>query len=172
MLFQRMLRAARLDASLYKELRREPLALTQGLVILFLACLAVAVGAGIREVGEGHSFGRGIAGGLVVMPGLWLIQAASAFFLGRVAIDPGQDKGSGKDLLAAILFSTAPGVFFLAFALPGDLGFWAATIVRFWMVFATAMAVRGTMDVPYYRGLIAAAPGFLLSQVLPGLSAA
>lgn len=170
MLFARMLRAARLDASLYKELRNEPLALAQGVVVLFLACLAIAIGAGIREVGEGHAFGRGVAAGLVVMPGLWLIQAASAFFLGRVAIDPGQDKGSGKDLLAAILFSTAPGIFFVAFAIPGTGGFAAATLVRFWMVFATGMAVRGVMDVPYYRGLIAAAPGFLLSQVLPGLA--
>ena len=170
MLFARMLRAARLDPALYTELRSEPLALTQGLLVLLLASLAIAVGAGIREVGESHAFSRGVVAGLFVMPGLWLIQAASAFFLGRVAIDPGQAKGSGKDLLAAILFATAPGVLFVGFALPGTAGFVVATIVRSWIVFATGMAVRGTMDVPYYRGLIAAAPGFLLSQVLVGLS--
>lgn len=170
MLFARMLRAALLDRTLYAELRNDPVALAQGIIVMVLASVAAAIGGGFREVLVNNGeFGQGLIYGLVVMPGFWLVQAASAFMLGSVA-DPGPRRGTRRELLAAILFSSAPGVLLVLILLPAAAQLvWA--LVFIYMVISLVTAVRVVMDVPWYRAAIAVAPGFLLSFFLPSFLA-
>ena len=166
LLLARMLRAARMDGSLYVELRNDPIALAQGLIVLALASIATAVGIALSEIfsGRGEIVG-GIVQGLAIVPGMWAVQTASALFLGSISGEPGVERPSRLSLLAALCYSSAPGLLLVLVSIP-LFGAVLALMVTLLMVMSMAVAVQGTMDVSLMRGIIAVAPGFLISRFL------
>ncbi|MSQ25299.1 MAG: hypothetical protein EXR49_03345 [Dehalococcoidia bacterium] len=167
LLFKRMLRVALFDNKVYGEMRGDPIALTQAVLVLLLACLATVAGAGILGAYSGsYTASEAMGQAFLIMPGLWFIQAASAYVFGNISIDAGNNKGSRRDLLTAIGYSTAPGVlFFFAFFL-GPPGVFVGFLITLYMLATMIAAVKSVMDVSAFRALAAVAPGYLLRYLV------
>lgn len=168
MLFARMIRAALLDPRLYVELRSDRVAGAQALVVVLLVSVANAVGFAIDDAVSGRSIGGAIALAVLIMPGLWLIQATSALMIGRISQNPGTAKPSIRELATALGYSTSPGLLFVLVFIPG-LGPVLSSLVVFYMVATMVVAVKATLGVSGFRALLAVAPGFLLRLVIIAL---
>ncbi len=170
MLFARMIRAALLDPRLYVELRTDPVAGAQALVVVLLVSLANAIGFTIDDALSDRSIGGAIALAVLIMPGLWLIQATSALMIGRMSQNPGAPKPSISELAGALGYSTSPGLLFVFVFIPG-FGPILSGLVVFYMVATMVVAVKATLGVSGFRALLAVAPGFLLRLVIVALIA-
>ncbi|MEE9284826.1 MAG: hypothetical protein V3V35_03755 [Dehalococcoidia bacterium] len=169
MLFARVFRAAMLDQRLYEQLRQDPIAYVQGIAVVLLAVIATIVGAGLEsQVSGSKTFGSAVGQGLGIMPGLWMLQAGSAFVLGIMGVPAEQRKQVSGHLLGAIGFSAAPGIFLVLIFVPGA-GQAIGPLVIFWMLIATIVAVRASLSFSFYRAILVVVPGFLLRILVVAL---
>jgi hypothetical protein len=158
-----------LDQSVYAQIARDPFGLAQAVVVVLLAS-AAAVAATVSTIATDTdiSIGEGVARGVVVMPGVWLIQAASAFLLGSLAQDTRGEEGeerSGRKLVAAIGYSAAPGVL-LALLAVHSIRDVAGALVPLWLFLSMAVAVKAALNVSFVRGVMSVVPGLLVTFLI------
>lgn len=136
---ERMIRAAKLDASLYEEVEADLGAMGQATAVVVLASVAAGIGAS----------GSGGLGGLIVatvaaLAG-WYIWAFLTYWIGTRFLPEPQTSANYGELLRTIGFSSAPGIIRVVGIIPGltVVTFWAASI---WMLAAMVIAVRQALD--------------------------
>ena len=162
MLFKRMLRVAMFDNKVYGEMRGDPIAMTQAVLVLALVSFATVAGAGLGAYLYSDTVSLEMKKAALIMPGLWFIQAASAYVFGSISMDAGNRKGTRRDLLTAIGYSTAPGVLFFFAFLIGTPGGFVAALLTLYMLATMIAAVKSVMDVSVFQALAAVTPGYLL----------
>jgi len=141
-LVTRMLRAARLDATLYEEVEADHSALWQATGVVVLSSLAAGIG----------DRGSSVSGGLVLTTLAtllgWYIWAYLIYFVGTRLLPGLRTEADWGQLLRTIGFASAPGVFRVAgVVLPGPP--WTGLlflIVAVWMLMAMVIAVRQALD--------------------------
>ena len=136
---ERMIRAAKLDASLYEEVEADRGALGQATTVVILASVASGVGAsGAAGVG-------GFLFGTVASLAGWYIWAFLTYWIGTRFLPEPQTSADYGELLRTIGFSSAPGVIQVVGIIPGltTLVFLVASI---WMLVAMVIAVRQALD--------------------------
>ena len=134
-LVDRMVRAAKLDPSLYDEVERDETALGQAMTVVLVSSVA----AGIGSVLFGGPIGL-VLGTLVTLAG-WFVWAVLVHFIGTNLIsEPGVRVGLTQ-VLRVIGFSAAPGVVRVLAFLP-LLGRLINLAVSIWMLVAMIVAVR------------------------------
>jgi hypothetical protein len=145
-LAKRMVRAAKLDSSLYEEVEADRGALGQATAVVFLASLAAGVGVSSTDGLAGLVFGTvsALAG--------WYVWAFLTYWVGTRFLPEPQTSADYGELLRTIGFSSAPGVIRAAGVMPGLTApiFFAASI---WMLAAMVIAVRQALD---YTGTLRA----------------
>jgi len=145
-LAKRMIRAAKLDSSLYEEVEADKGALGQATAVVFLASLAAGVGASATDGIAGLLFGTvsSLAG--------WYIWAFLTYWIGTRFLPEPQTSADYGELLRTIGFSSSPGVIRAIGVMPGltMAVFLAASI---WMLAAMVVAVRQALD---YTGTLRA----------------
>lgn len=142
----RMIRAAKLDASLYEEVEADRGALGQATVVVVLASLA----AGFGTLSEGGVIGF-LVGTIAALAG-WYIWAFLTYWIGTRFFPEPQTQANYGELLRAIGFSSAPGVVRVLGVIPGLAGF-AFLVASIWMLVAMVIAVRQALD---YTGTLRA----------------
>ena len=143
---QRMIRAAKLDVSLYEEVEADRDALKQATVVVVMSSLAAGVGASARSGLGGLLFGS-----ILALVG-WYVWAFLAYWIGTRLLAEPQTKADYGELLRSIGFSSAPGVIRVLGIIPGLTGlFFVAASV--WMLVAMVIAVRQALD---YTGTLRA----------------
>ncbi len=167
MLFARMYRATLLDREVYEELRADPVAIAQGFTVVMMATVALLIGAFIEQAGSGGNIVAALSG-LVAMPGVWLLQAVSAYVLGIMAAPEDERTRLAAPLIGAIGLSAAPGLLFLFIGIPG-VGSILGLVVTLWMVVTMIIAVQGALGIPGFRAALAVLPGFVLRFIVLGL---
>lgn len=136
---ERMVRAAKLDASLYEEVEADRKAQVQAAMAVVLSAMAAGVGAtlhgGMRAFFL-ESF-QALAG--------WYMWAFATCLVGMRLLPESQTKADFGELLRTISFSSAPGVIRVLGIIPGLTGFvfGAASV---WMLGAMVIAVRQAFD--------------------------
>jgi len=142
----RMIRAARLDPTLYDEVKADPRALPQAVAVVLLSAVATGI-----------AFGQGDPGTLALGLGLavlgWWLTAYLAFFIGT-RILPERRAGAGATLrgepppephpaglLRAIGFASSPGILRLLGAIPEFMAF-TMLVTTAWMICAAVIAIR------------------------------
>ena len=155
-LWERMIRAAKLDASLYEEVEADRGALGQATAVVVLASLAAGFGA----------FARGGVGGFLVatiaaLAG-WYVWAFLTYWIGTRFLPEPQTQADYGELLRTIGFSSAPGVIRALGVIPGLTGpvFLVASI---WMLVAMVIAVRQALD---YTGTLRAVGVCLIGWIV------
>jgi hypothetical protein len=161
--FEKLLRAARLDSSLYESLKRDPSGLREALYAIILLNVLTGLGIGVNDVLSGASIaGLGSAEipliiGLQILLALvkWGILTAIIFGLGVLLL-----RGTSKfvDVARAIGFAYAPIALqiLVAFTASSFLlteGIQLAT--DFWLILALVVAVKQTLDLNINKAIIA-----------------
>lgn len=162
-----MLRVAMFDNKVYVEMRGDPIAITQAMFVLLMASFATIGGAGVLGAySSAYTVSGAMGQAMLIMPGLWFVQAASAFVFGNISIDAGNDHGNRRDLLTAIAYSSAPGVLFFFVFFMGTAGVLVGFLITLYMLATMIGAVKSVMDVSAFRALAAVGPGYLLRYLI------
>jgi len=135
----RMIRAARLDVSLYEEVEADKGALGQATAVVVLS--SIAAGLGSAETG---GVGGILIGTIAALVG-WYIWAYLTYFIGTRLLPEPQTKADHGELLRTIGFSSSPGLIRVLGIIPGltEIVFLVASI---WMLVAMVIAVRQALD--------------------------
>lgn len=135
----RMVRAARLDVSLYEEVEADKQAMGQAMGVVVLTSLA----AGIGSVGTTGI--RGLVLGTVAALAGWFIWALITFFVGTKLLPEPQTEADYGELLRTTGFSSSPGVLRILGVVP-LLGTIIFVVCGIWMLVAMIIAVRQALD--------------------------
>jgi hypothetical protein len=134
-----MMRAARLDASLYEEVEADPAAMRPAMQVVVLSSVA----AGVGSITEG-----GLVGIIAITVGTligWYIWAGLTYLIGtRLLAEPQTHVDMGQ-LLRTTGFSSSPGVIRLLGIVPG-LANIVMPIAAVWMLVTMIVAVRQALD--------------------------
>lgn len=135
----RIVRAAKLDATLYEEVEVDKEAITQATTVVVLSSVAAGIGGGI-ESGVGGIV-VGIIGALIA----WYVWAYLTYVIGTKLLPEPQTRADLGELLRTTGFSSSPGLIRILGIIPvlAELVFIIASI---WMLVAMIMAVRQALD--------------------------
>lgn len=135
----RIIRAAKLEKSLYEEVEADTRAMGQAMGVVILSSVAAGIGS-ISEGGLG-----GIIWGTVSALIGWFIWAYLTYFIGTKILPVAQTEATPGQLLRTIGFSSSPGMIRVVGLVPG-----ISTLIFFiasgWMLVAMVIAVRQALD--------------------------
>jgi len=136
---ERIIRAAKLDVSLYEEVEADKGAMRQAMGVVVLSSIA----AGIGSIGKG-GLGGILIGTIAALIG-WYVWAYLTYLIGTKLLPGPQTKADAGELLRTIGFSSSPGLIRVLGIIPGvgGLVFLGASI---WMLVAMVIAVRQALD--------------------------
>ncbi len=143
---ERMIRAAKLDASLYEEVEADRGALRQATIVVVLSSLAAGVGAAAQT-----GIGGLVIGTIAALVG-WYVWAFLTYWIGTRLLPEPQTQADYGELLRSIGFSSAPGVIRVLGIIPG-LTWPIFVVAAVWMLVAMVIAVRQALD---YTGTLRA----------------
>ena len=135
----RIIRAAKLDVSLYEEVEADKSALGQAMGVVVLSSIAAGIGSTAKA---------GLLGMLmVVVVALigWYIWAYLTYFIGTKLLPEPQTKADQGELLRTIGFSSSPGLIRVLGIIP-VLQSIVFPIAAIWMLVAMVIAVRQALD--------------------------
>lgn len=135
----RMLRAAKLDATVYEEVEADTTALGQATTVVLLSSIA----GGIGTIGEGGVGGL-IAGAIASLIG-WYIWAFLTYYIGTKWLPEPTTQADIGQLLRTLGFASSPGLIRVLGVIPG-IGLVAMIVAPLWMLVTMIIAVRQALD--------------------------
>ena len=140
----RMLRAARLDVSLYNEVEADLNATSQALTVVALAAVASGIGAAITLSTAGRANGAiaALVGGVIAELVGWAVWSYVMYFVGTRLFHGTATYG---ELLRTLGFAYVPGVLLILRFIP-VLGGLIVVIVGIWRIVTGFIAVREALD--------------------------
>jgi hypothetical protein len=155
----RILRAIRLDASLYEEVEHDSSAMGQAIVVVVLSSIAAGIGY------AGHGIGV-LIGGIVAALIRWYIWAYITYFVGTRILPEPQTQADHGELLRTIGFASAPGLIRVLGVVPGLVGP-IQFVADAWMLAAMVVAVRQALDyTSTFRAVGVCFIGWIINLVL------
>ncbi len=141
MLIPRMIRAAKLDVSLYEEVEADRTATIQAMVVVLITSLALGIG----------SFGTLGAAGVAfyILFGLlgWAVWAYAVYFIGTRLIREPQTEASWGQLARTMGFATTPLLLTLLAIIPITIvSIVIVAAAYIWRIVAVIIAVRQALD--------------------------
>ena len=155
----RIIRAAKLDVSLYEEVEADKGALGQAMGVVVLSSIAAGLGS-IGRLGLG-----GILIGTVTALIGWYVWAYLTYFIGTKLLPEPQTKADHGELLRTIGFSSSPGLIRVLGIIPGLAGV-VFLVASIWMLIAMVIAVRQALD---YRSTLRAAGVCVIGWIIQWL---
>jgi hypothetical protein len=135
----RIIRAAKLDVSLYEEVEADTGAMGQAVGVVVLSSIAAGIGT-VFQRGAG-----GIVGGVIVTLVTWFIWAYLTYFIGAKLLPEPQTEASPGQMLRTLGFASSPGLVRVFGIIPGLTRFVFLTS-SIWMLVAMVIAVRQALD--------------------------
>ncbi|MBZ0267828.1 hypothetical protein K8I85_06720 [bacterium] len=135
----RMIRAMRLDTSLYEEVEADRGANGQALGVVLLSSVAAGIGA----MGDGGAFALVI--GLAAALFGWIVWAGLIYLVGTKLLPEPTTQSDVGELLRTTGFAAAPGILRVFGGLP-LIGWFATVGAAVWMLVAFVIAVRQALD--------------------------
>jgi hypothetical protein len=133
---ERMVRAAKLDKSVYEEVEADPTATMQAILVVVLASLASAIGTWTAS-----AFPLAIIGSLVS----WAVFAASVYLVGAKLLREPTTRSDVPELLRTIGFASSPLILNVLGIIPFLIVI-IGPITLVWWLIATVVAVRQALD--------------------------
>jgi hypothetical protein len=137
--FDRLVRAAKLDADLYEEVEADKNAMGQAMAVVVLSSVATGLG-GVGRGGVG-----GLFAGAVTALIAWFLWAVITYIIGVKFFPEPQTRSDYGELLRTIGFSSSPGLLRIIGIVPflGDAVFFMTAV---WMLVTMVIAVRQALD--------------------------
>ncbi len=140
--FDRMIKAAMLDASVYEELERDTSATTQAFMVVLLVSFISGLGAAIARLGNPSQAVFGLIGAVVAGVVGWIVWSYVTYFVGTKAFNGTATPG---ELLRTIGFAFTPNALGFFSFIP-CLGWLVALAGSIWSLVAAVVAVRQALD--------------------------
>lgn len=156
--FRRVFGALVLDAATYEDIERDPGAAMQSVIVVIAVCGA----GGVAALGLGLVGLSGFISGVIVMLGAWLVWVAAIATIGTGSFAEPQTRSNPSELLRALGYASAPGVFVALAAVRPAAGV-VVSIVVAWMIAAAVVAARQALD---YRSTARAAAVCIIAAAL------
>jgi hypothetical protein len=137
--WQRIIRAAKLDPSLYEEVEKDTQALPQAMLVVLLSAVAAGIGS-VSQIGAGGIF-VGVIVGLIA----WYIWAMLTYLIGTKLLPEPQTKANLGELLRTIGFSSSPGLIRILGVI-GGIERLVFSLAAAWMLVAMVIAVKSALD--------------------------
>ncbi|NIM20281.1 MAG: hypothetical protein GTO51_08625 [Candidatus Latescibacteria bacterium] len=137
----RVVRAAKLDVTLYEEVERDREAIGQAMCVVVLSSVAAGIGSiNVLNIGIQGMLLRSVS----ALFG-WFVWAWLTYFIGSRLLPEPQTEADVGELLRTIGFSSAPGLIRVLGIIPGtaQIVFFVAAV---WMLVAMVIAVRQALD--------------------------
>jgi len=159
----RFFRAAKLDASLYREVAADSGTLNQALIVVFIYSMAAAYG----------TFGAGGAGktNIVMITTLlgWYVWAFSTYMVGARILPEARTQPDRKALMRVLGFASAPGILRVLGFIPG-LGLAVLLAATGLMIAGATVGVKQALNYESTgRALGVCIIGMIISAVFQGL---
>ncbi|MBN2297710.1 MAG: YIP1 family protein [Deltaproteobacteria bacterium] len=135
----RIIRAARLDVSLYEEVEADRESMGQAILVVVLSSIAAGIGS------IGHVGLTGILIGTVTALIGWFFWAWLTYLIGTKLLPEPQTRADMGELLRTIGFSSSPGLIRVLGIIPG-LAALVNLAAMIWMLAAMIIAVRQALD--------------------------
>jgi len=166
---QRMIRAAKLDPTVYEEVENDRSATGQAMAVVILSSIAAGIGVygmeGLGAPGGGAIAGEVIGGAAVALVG-WLVWALVAMLIGTKLLPEAGTRADWGELLRTIGFSSSPGILRIIGVI-GGLGSLIWGLSTIWMLIAMVVAVRQALDYrSTWRALGVCLIGFALQWIV------
>lgn len=139
LLWNRIVRAAKLDVHLYEEVEADRGSLGQAALVVVLSSLAAGVGGAAQGGGAGL-----LILALAALVG-WFIWAWLTFFIGTKLLPEPQTSADTGEMLRTLGFAASPGLIRFLGIIPG-LALIVNLVAGVWMLVATIIAVRQALD--------------------------
>ena len=136
--WDRIIRAAKLDAQLYEEVEADTGAMRQAMGVVVLSSMAAGVGSARGGLG-------GILVGTIAALIGWYVWAYLTYFIGTKFLPEPQTEADPGELLRTIGFSSSPGLIRVFGIIPGLAGL-LFPVASIWMLVAMVIAVRQALD--------------------------
>jgi hypothetical protein len=161
----RIIRAAKLDVSLYEEVEADKGAMGQAMGVVVLSSIAAGLGS-IERVGVG-----GIFLGTIISLFGWYVWAYLTYLIGTKLLPEPQTQADHGQLLRTIGFSSSPGLIRVLGIIPipgaSRVVFLIAAI---WMLVAMVIAVRQALDYEStWRAVGVCVIGWVIQALIVGL---
>ena len=166
-IINRMIRAAKLDASLYEEVEKDVTATNQAILVVVIASICSGIGAAIG----GHTIGGlgglvfGLVGGVISALLSWFIWSFITYFIGTRVFKGPKTEATYGELLRCIGFSNSPGTLRILSFIP-ILGFVITFIAGIWSLVAMVIAVRQALDFSTGRAIATCIVGFIIMLII------
>jgi hypothetical protein len=161
-LLNRMMRAARLDSSIYEEMETEEDAAAHAVMVALLTSAATGIGLGLAGLlgGSGAIWLLwGLLSGFAASLAGWFIWVLLTFLAGTTFLR-GYERVSLTELVRTLGFANSPGMLRILLFLP-MLGWLVALLAGLWSLASGIAAVRQTLDFDTGRAAATCLPGWL-----------
>lgn len=135
---QRMIRAAKLDASLYEEVEAKKELMPEAMGVVVLSALAAGLGGAARGVG-------GLVAGLLWGVFGWLLFSLIVYYLGTRWFADEKTEADYGQLLRTLGFAASPGIIRILGVIK-PLWWLSFLVAGVWMIPTSVMAVRQALD--------------------------
>lgn len=150
---QRVIAAARLDATVYEEVEADTTANAQAAVVVVVAAVCTAFG-----TSDGHVLGS-VIGSLVA----WPIWSGLTYLIGDKVF---HGTATWGELLRTLGFAQAPA-FLNILGLVPFVGWFVVFLTGFWVLLAGVIALRQALDITTGKALLVAVMGVIVLIMLP-----
>ena len=162
---ERVVRAAKLDVTLYEEVENDTAATGQALGVVVLSSVAAGIGAGI---GAGGGV-RGLVFGTIASLLGWAFWAWITYFIGTRWLRESGTSANWSELARTIGFAQAPGLLRVLGIVPFLQGL-VFLVAAIWTLVAVVIAVRQALDLTStVRAVAVCFVGWLVQVVLTAL---
>ena len=158
-LVDRMIRAARLDASLYIEVEADTTATRQALFVVLIYSVCTGIGFGLVDlpsIDVGFFF-RNLFVGLLGALVFWFIWSLIIYFIGVTLFKgpstPWRAIATYGELLRSIGFAATPGILMIFTFITPPVGLLISLVALVWMFIAMVIAVRQSLDFTTWRAI-------------------
>ena len=162
-LWNRIIRAAKLDVNLYEEVEADKGALGQAVLVVILSSVA----AGLGSIGKAGL--SGVLIGTIMALVAWFVWSYLTYLIGTKILPTPETKADYGELLRTIGFASSPGLIRIIGIIPGLAGI-VFIISGIWMLITMVIAVRQALD--YHSTLRAVGVcviGWIIQAVVLGL---
>ncbi len=164
MLSNRMIRAAQLDDSLYKEVEHDLSATSQALTVVILVSIASGVSGAIGMTLSGHPAQAvgGLIGGIVSGVIGWIVWSLITYFIGTSVFGGTATPG---ELLRTLGFADSPSILLIFGFLP-VVGRLIGLVAAIWTLIAGVVAVRQALDFDTQKAILTVILGWVAMFVV------
>jgi hypothetical protein len=164
----RMIRAAKLDVSVYEEVEADEAALGQAMLVVILSSFAGGIGMGLAGIaGEGSWLSFLVLGTLVSLIA-WYLWALLTYVIGTTIFKGPETSANLGELLRTTGFSASPGTLRVLVFIPG-IGPIISFVALVWMLVAMVIAVRQALDFSTARAIGTCVVGWIIQILIVGV---